>query len=201
MLSSISHLLLILALALSIVERKPASALQIDVPLDQALVLKSGESTNPRDYDPATTFGGGDKLAFSGLVSLDPNLNLIPDLAESWDVSADGTVYTFHLHTNAKFHDGRPVTAQDVIYSWERSANPDLDSDTVLTYLGDIVGIQQVASGQSDHAEGLQALDEHTLIVTIDISSPTLPGLWLIRQMWRAERNGIAIQMAQDLIA
>jgi hypothetical protein len=47
---------LILALALSIVERKPASALQIDVPLDQALVLKSGESTNPRDYDPATTF-------------------------------------------------------------------------------------------------------------------------------------------------
>jgi ABC-type transport system substrate-binding protein len=172
MLSNISHLLLILALALSIVERKPASALQIDVPLDQALVLKSGESTNPRDYDPATTFGGGDKLAFSGLVSLDPNLNLIPDLAESWDVSADGTVYTFHLHTNAKFHDGRPVTAQDVIYSWERSANPDLDSDTVLTYLGDIVGIQQVASGQSDHAEGLQALDEHTLIVTIDAPKP-----------------------------
>src|SRR5512141_2057729 len=76
---------------------KAVSAWQIDVPLNQALVLEGGESTNPRDYDPATTHGSGDKKIFSGLVSFDPKLNLTPDLAEKWDVSADGTVYTFHL--------------------------------------------------------------------------------------------------------
>ncbi|HRQ32423.1 MAG TPA: hypothetical protein PLM89_04910, partial [Anaerolineales bacterium] len=69
---------------------------QTNVPFEQALVLAGGESTNPRDYDPATTHGSGDKLLFSGLVSLDPNLNLIPDLAESWNVNPDGTVYVFH---------------------------------------------------------------------------------------------------------
>jgi len=150
----------------------PASAWQIDVPLNQALVLEGGESTNPREYDPATTHGAGDKRIFSGLVSFDPQLNLTPDLAETWEVSPDGTVYTFRLRANAKFHSGRTVTAQDVIYSWERAASPDIASDTVLTYLGDIVGVGEMASGQADHISGLTALDEHTLQVTIDAPKP-----------------------------
>ncbi len=145
---------------------------QTDVPLDRALVLEGGESTNPRNYDPATTYGSGDKLVFSGLVSFDPQLHLTPDLTESWDVSSDGRTYTFHLRTNAKFHNGKPVTAQDVIYSWERAASPALGSDTVLTYLGDIVGVHEMAAGQADHIEGLKALDEHTLQVTIDAPKP-----------------------------
>ncbi len=138
----------------------------------QTLVLAGGESTNPREYDPATTHGSGDKLVYSGLVSFDPRLNLTPDLAETWDVSPDGTVYTFHLRANAKFHDGRPVTAQDVIYSWERALSPALASDTALTYLGDIVGAQEMADGKAEHVSGLQALDEHTLQVTIDAPKP-----------------------------
>ena len=148
------------------------SALQVDVPLNEALVLSGGESTNPRDYDPATTLGSGDKLVFSGLVSFDPKLNLTPDLAESWEVSADGTVYTFHLRQNAKFHDGKPVTAQEVVYSWERAASPELASETALTYLGDIVGIKEIADGQAEHAAGLATIDDHTLQVTIDAPKP-----------------------------
>jgi oligopeptide transport system substrate-binding protein len=140
--------------------------------LEQALVLAGGESTNPRDYDPATTHGSGDKLVFSGLVSFDPRLNLTPDLAKSWEASPDGTVYTFMLRQNAKFHDGRPVTAQDVIYSWERALNPALHSDTALTYLGDIVGAPEVAAGQTEHVSGLEALDAHTPKVTIDEPKP-----------------------------
>lgn len=170
--SNAISLLTATAIALTMIGQRAVSAQQIDVPFDQALVLAGGESTNPRDYDPATTHGGGDKLAFSGLVSLDPNLNLTPELAENWDVSSDGTVYTFHLRANAKFHDGRPVTAQDVIYSWERAADPELASDTVLTYLGDIAGIHQLSSGETEHAEGLKALDDHTLQVTIDAPKP-----------------------------
>ncbi len=150
----------------------PASAWQKDVPLDQALVLAGGESTNPRDYDPATTFGSGDKRIFSGLVSFDPQLNLTPDLAEKWDISNDGTVYTFHLRTNARFHNGRAVTAQDVIYSWDRAASPELASETALTYLGDIVGVRERKAGTAAMISGLQALDEHTLQVTIDAPKP-----------------------------
>lgn len=165
-------LILIIAFSFVTTGQKPAAALQTDVPLDQALVLEGGESTNPRDYDPATTHGSGDKLVFSGLVSFDPHLNLVADLAEKWDVNGDRTVYTFHLRPNAKFHDGRPVTAQDVIYSWERAASPELHSDTALTYLGDIVGIKELAAGQAEHASGLVALDDHTLQVTIDAPKP-----------------------------
>ncbi len=138
----------------------------------QTLVLAGGESTNPRTYDPATTYGTGDKLVFSGLVSFDPHLNLVPELAETWDISPDGTVYTFHIRQNAVFHNGRSVTAGDVIYSWERAASPEINSDTVLTYLGDILGVREMVSGQAVHISGLQALDDHTLRVYIDAPKP-----------------------------
>jgi oligopeptide transport system substrate-binding protein len=164
--------LLVGGLAFSLNASRPVSAWQTDVPLDRALVLEGGESTNPRSFDPATTLSGGDKRVFSGLVSLDPSFNVIPDLAERWDVSPDGTIYTFSLRQNARFHDGRPVTAQDVVYSWERAAHPALASDTVLTYLGDIVGIQEMTSNQADHIRGLRIVDEHTLEVTIDAPKP-----------------------------
>lgn len=180
-------LILIFALILGTAGPNPASALQTplvsihpllqragqtDVPLDQALVLAGGESTNPRSFDPATTLSAGDKRVFSGLVSFDPSLNLTPDLAERWEVSPEGTVYTFYLRQNAKFHDGRPVTAQDVVYSWERAADPALESDTVLTYLGDILGVREMAAGQADHISGLKIIDDHTLQVTIDAPKP-----------------------------
>lgn len=163
---------LLLILSINTATQNQASALQTDIPLDQALVLAGGESTNPRSFDPATTHGSGDKRVFSGLVAFDTRLNLTPDLAESWEVSADGTVYTFHLRQNAKFHDGRPVVAQDVVYSWERAASPVVGSDTVLTYLGDIMGIQDVVDGKNDHISGLNILDDHTLQVTIDAPKP-----------------------------
>ncbi len=142
------------------------------IPRDQALVLAGGESTNPREYDPATTHGSGDKLLYSGLVSFDPQLNLVPELADTWAVSLDGTVYTFHLRPDARFHNGKPVTAQDVIYSWERAADPKLNSDTVLTYLGDIVGVKERQAGQAASISGLQAIDDHTLQVSIDAPKP-----------------------------
>jgi oligopeptide transport system substrate-binding protein len=139
---------------------------------DQSLVLAGGESTNPREYDPATTHGSGDKLAYSGLVSFDPQLNLVADLAAGWEISPDGKTYTFHLRPDARFHNGKPVTAQDVIYSWERAADPRTNSDTVLTYLGDIVGVKEKHDGQADSISGLKAIDEHTLQVTIDAAKP-----------------------------
>jgi oligopeptide transport system substrate-binding protein len=140
------------------------------LPRDQVLVLAGGESTNPREYDPAT--GSGDHLVFTGLVSFDPQLHLVPELAASWNISPDGTVYTFHLRPDARFHNGKPVTAQDVIYSWERAADPETKSDTVLTYLGDIVGVNDKKAGKATSISGLKAIDDHTLQVTIDAAKP-----------------------------
>jgi len=145
---------------------------QYGIPLEQALVYNGGESANLRDYDPATTYSSGDKLVFSGLVQLDPNLNIRPDLAETWQVSADGTVYTFIIRDNAKFHNGRKVTAQDVAFSWERAASPELASDTALTYLGDIVGVREKVLGEAETISGVKVLDEYTLQVTIDAPKP-----------------------------
>jgi len=144
----------------------------LQLPLNQTLVMAAEESSNPHDYDPATTHGSGDRLAFSGLVAFNPHINLIPDLAASWDVNSAGTVYTFHLQPNARFQDGRSVTAQDVIYSWERAANPQTKSDTVLTYLGDIVGVNEMHAGKASSISGLKAIDDHTLQVTIDAPKP-----------------------------
>ena len=137
----------------------------------QALFLEGSESTNPREYDPATGHTV-DTRVFSGLVSFNTSLNLVPELAESWDISTDGTIYTFHLRANARFHDGRSVVAQDVIYSWERAADPATQSDTVLTYLGDIVGVAEMHAGRASHISGLKALDDKTLQVTIDAAKP-----------------------------
>lgn len=170
---AIRTLLLVLVCSLILsASARDVFAFQVDIPFDQALVYSGGESTNLRDYDPATTYSSGDKLVFSGLVSFDPHLNLTPDLAETWDVSDDGTVYTFHIRANAKFHSGRFVTAQDFIYSWERAVSPELASDTALTYLGDIVGVREMNTGQAEHISGLAAIDERTLQVTIDAPKP-----------------------------
>lgn len=76
------------------------------------------------------------------------------------------------MRTNARFHDGRAVAAQDVIYSWEHAANPATQSDTVLTYLGDIVGVAEMHNGKADHISGLNALDDRTLQVTINSAKP-----------------------------
>jgi oligopeptide transport system substrate-binding protein len=170
--------LVVLAIGISTIASanlKNSSAGQIEIPLNQALVMEGGESTNPRTYDPHTTHGSGDKRVFSGLVSFDPQLNLTPDLAESWDVSDDGMTYTFHLRENAGFHNGRMVTAQDFVYSLERAASPALASDTALTYLGDIAGAKEFASGSEDHIAGITALDEHTLQIMIDAPKPYFP--------------------------
>ena len=165
--------LLVLVLSLFLTASAPGDPdFQIGVPLDQAIVYNGGESANPRSYDPATTYSAGDKLVFSGLVMLDANLNIRPDLAETWEVSGGGTIYTFKIRANAKFHDGRDVTAQDVVFSWERAASPELASDTVLTYMGDIVGVREMVLGEANTISGLKVIDEKTLQVTIDAPKP-----------------------------
>ncbi len=138
------------------------------LPRDQVLILEGGESSNPRENDPATMHSSGDYLIFEGLVTYNEKLEIVPALAAGWEVSEGGTVYTFTLQPDALFHDGKPVTAADVVYSWERAADPETDSEMAMTYLGDIVGVKEMHDGEADHISGLTILDDHTLQVSID---------------------------------
>ncbi|MHB0856606.1 MAG: peptide ABC transporter substrate-binding protein [Anaerolineae bacterium] len=105
---------------------------------------------------------------FSGLVTLDRQMEIQPDLAASWDISPDGRTYTFVLVPDATFRDGRPITAQDVVYSLERACDPDLRSPVASSYLNDIVGVTEYMAGEAERIRGLEAVDAHTLRVQID---------------------------------
>ncbi len=105
---------------------------------------------------------------FSGLVRFGDNLESVPDIAHEWEVSDDGRTYTFHLRQDVRFHDGRTVNAWDFKYSWERASNPDTRSLTATTYLGDIVGVEEVLAGKATEISGIQVTDDYTLQVTID---------------------------------
>ncbi len=126
----------------------------------------------PSTLDPAVC---GDSTSasyiveiFSGLVTLDNELNVIGDIAEDWEVSADGKTYTFHLRQGVKFHDGRAVTAGDFKYSIERAADPETGSPVAEAYLGDIVGVKEKLAGEADDVSGVRVIDKSTLEITID---------------------------------
>ena len=78
---------------------------------------------DPGHFNPGITTGANvhrvtDSI-FNGLVALDQNLAPQPDLAESWEVSGDGSVYTFHLVPGVQWHDGQPFTSADVKFTFE----------------------------------------------------------------------------------
>jgi len=110
---------------------------------------------------------------FGGLVTIDRDLQIVPDIAEHWDVSDDGTVYTFQLRRGVLFHNGdRQVTASDVKYSMERALDPDTQSTVAEVYLGDIVGVEEFIDGDADEVTGIEAVDNYTLRITIDAPKP-----------------------------
>ena len=140
------------------------------VPRDEALVLYL--DFGPLTMDPAlaTESGSAQYIGhiFGGLVQLNDDLEPAEDLA-TWTVSDDGLTYTFTIKEGATFHDGSPVTANDVVYSWERALSPDLTiPGGALPYLDDIVGAREYAAGEAESISGVTAQGDNTLIVTID---------------------------------
>ncbi|MCS7309948.1 MAG: peptide ABC transporter substrate-binding protein [Armatimonadota bacterium] len=135
-------------------------------------VLRYALTTEPTTFDPALVRDGPtiDMLfhVFEGLVQWDENNRLQPNLAESWEVSADGRVYTFRLKRGVKFHNGREVTAEDFKYSIERACDPELASPVSATYLNDIVGALDKLERRANEVKGVEVVDKYTLRITID---------------------------------
>ena len=109
---------------------------------------------------------------FNGLVTISPDLNIELDLADSLEISPDGLQYTFTLRDDILFHNGRRVTAEDVRWSIERAASPELASPTALAYLGDIIGVREHFYGLAETIEGVEVIDDRTVRFTIDAPKP-----------------------------
>ncbi len=97
---------------------------------------------------PTQTISGN---MYESLLRYDTDLEPMPQLAKSWEVSEDGLVYTFHLNEGVKWHDGEDFTSEDVVFSTDvylREMNP--RTRTIL-----------------EHVESIEAPDEHTVVFTL----------------------------------
>ena len=105
-------------------------------------------------------------LIFNNLVKLDRDLTtILPNLAERWEVSPDARVYTFHLHTNIRWHDGAPFTARDVVFSFSRQM---LEPYRYVKYMEAVQGMEEYKDGKRSYVEGLEVLDDYTVRITLD---------------------------------
>ena len=136
---------------------------------------------NPSTLDPAliVDVNGGILAAklFNGLVRLDETLKVQPDIAESWSVSDDGTVYVFKLKRNIMFSNNRPVTASDFQYSFERILHPQSRSPNTWV-LDKLSGADAFIRGESEHIDGIRVVDDYTL--QLYLSQPFSPFLNLL---------------------
>ena len=142
-------------------------------------ILHFGLGSEPQYLDPhlANSVSAHNVIIalIEGLVSEDPKtLKPVPGVAEKWDISEDGLVYTFHLRKNAKWSNGDTVTAHDFVYSYKRILNPELASQ----YASMLHGLK---NAREYHEEGLSweeakvgaiAIDDYTLQLTLENPTP-----------------------------
>ncbi|MDD5099547.1 MAG: peptide-binding protein [Syntrophales bacterium] len=99
-------------------------------------------------------------LVFNGLIKFDKDVHIVGDLAESWEISGDGLAITFRLRRNVRWHDGKPFTAHDVLYTYRVTVDP----KTPTAYAGDFLKVKKA-----------EVLDDHTFRATYD--KPFAPAL------------------------
>lgn len=106
-------------------------------------------------------------MIFDGLVDYDyETLEVKPALAESWDVSEDAKVYTFHLRKGVKYHNGQEMKAEDFKKAWERACDDETQSE-VAYIMAPIEGFDEMQSGEADELSGVKVIDDYTLEVTL----------------------------------
>lgn len=148
---------------------------------DKARTLHIGNSAEPLSLDPHQAAGTwenriiGDMLI--GLTTDDQKGRPIPGMATEWTTSADGLVWTFKLR-DAKWSDGVPVTANDFVYAWQRimTSKPPAKYASIL-YV--VKNAEQIYDGRIKDVNqlGIKAIDDKTLVVTLEHPAPYLPGL------------------------
>ncbi|WP_338071788.1 peptide ABC transporter substrate-binding protein [Billgrantia desiderata] len=142
----------------------------------QADTLRIAIMGEPASLDPHKISGTWENDVvgdlFEGLITEAADGERIPGVAESWEISEDGTVYTFQLRQDARWSDGEPVTAEDFVFAFRRILTPATAAD--YAYL--IYPVQNAEAIYTGEAEpetlGIEALDDHTLQITLERSTP-----------------------------
>jgi oligopeptide transport system substrate-binding protein len=158
--------------------------------------------TEPPTLDPAlatdTTSVDVIENLFLGLTDYDDEtMEVIPELATSWEVSEDGLVWAFHLRKDVKWSDGTPVTAHDIEYAVKRTCDPATASDyAYVLYI--IKGAKEVNSGDVKDLDyvGVKAIDDYTIQFALNQPAgyfPAIAGMWIARPVpkWTIEKYGI----------
>jgi len=148
----------------------------------------------PRTLEPNM---GGDVFSdcvitqlFSGLVELSPEMEVLPDVAQSWEVLEGGRRYVFHLRDDVRWSDGVPVTAGDFEYAWKRVLDPVVGS-LWANRLYDVKGARAFHQGSASDPDsvGVRSLDESTLLV--ELEEPTGYFLHLLATFFPVPRHVI----------
>jgi len=105
-------------------------------------------------------------LVFEGLITHDLRGTPIPAVASSWEISDDKRTYTFHLNEGMTFHDGAPLTAEDVAFTYYTMADPDYDGPRGYV-VSDFEGIDAYKKGQTDRIKGINVINDTTISFTI----------------------------------
>lgn len=131
------------------------------------------EAADPTALDPALVEESVGmnitRYLFDGLVTYDSETGDVEGaVARDWDVNDDATVFTFHLRNGVKFANGRDVTASDFVYAWTRALDPEIMSPTAMNILEPVKGAASLAMGEATTLEGVEAVDDQTLKVTLE---------------------------------
>lgn len=140
-------------------------------------VLHFGNYTEPQTIDPHVSTGVPEsriqEALMEGLVLKNPaTLEMEPAMAESWELSPDGRVYRFHLRPDARWSDGKPLTAEDFRWSWWRALQPAMGNEYAYM-LFPLKNAEDYLGGKiTDFSQvGVRVIDPHTL--EVELSSPT----------------------------
>ncbi|WP_346870980.1 peptide ABC transporter substrate-binding protein [Clostridium sp. UBA5119] len=152
----------------------------VEETVEQKIVYNLG--ADPKTIDPQlnSAVDGSTIIhnAFEGLMREDENSQIVSGTAEKYEVSDDGTVYTFHIRKDAKWSDGKPVVAGDFEYAWKRALNPEVAAEYAyqLFYIknGAAYYNQEKVEDKVATAEdvGVKAIDDNTLEVTLEAPVP-----------------------------
>lgn len=182
--SSFSRLATLLLLALSNLIVPQASAVSEAEKAASKGILLFNNGTEPQGLDPHTVTGIPEHKILSaimeGLVSEHPtsDTEVMPGVAETWETSADGRTWTFHLRENARWSNGDKVTSADFLYAYRRILNPAFGAKYV-NMLFPMEGAEDYATGRNKDFEsvGVKGPDEHTLVIRLRGPLPYLPQL------------------------
>ena len=140
----------------------------------QVYIYPQTTVTDIKTFDPALSTDYNSIVAidmvFTGLVQLDDNLNVRPQLADSWQVGPDGLTWTFHLKTNLKFSDGTPLTSKDVAYSIDRALQPATKSQTAPIYLALVKDSDKLIAGKIHTIinDSILTPDDNTVVIKLN---------------------------------